>query len=332
MKLNFENDYYRKEALENSKESNYENNNTSEDAFLLILKDIRKENLSNLIALIQQTFIKKYNLNLTENEVYEITQRNDLMLEYKKLLLELAYKCIDNGKHLGDNTILDGKINTSSWISHSLFEGRLCSQLALKDGLNPETAQKIGILHDYGRKYTHSFEHIIVGFEKLIDLGWNAEAIACLSHSFINGNRCANNEPAEDGFYVDDTGSPQWEENTAKDDITKFLENYQYNEYDNILTIADLMATDKGIVSPFDRIEDIATRKKLDVKNRAYFMAEFTNKLNEFMGKAYKNNSRNEEPIKATKDVSLEQIMKKFKTVSDEFFEEYKTKGDRNIF
>lgn len=50
------------------------------------------------------------------------------------------------------------------------------------------------------------------------------------------------------------------------------------------------------------------------------------------MGKVYKNNSRNEELIKATKDVSLEQIMKKFKTVSDEFFEEYKTKGDRNIF
>ena len=40
MKLNFENDYYRKEAFENSKKSNYENNNTSEDAFLLILKDI----------------------------------------------------------------------------------------------------------------------------------------------------------------------------------------------------------------------------------------------------------------------------------------------------
>ena len=309
MKLNFENDYYRKEAFENSKKSNYENNNTSEDAFLLILKDIKKEDLSNLITLIQQTFIKKYNLNLTEDEAYEITQRDGLKLEYKKLLLELAYKCIDNGQHLGNNTILDGKINTSSWISHSLFEGRLCSQLALKDGLNPETAQKIGILHDYGRKYTHSFEHVIVGFEKLIDLGWNAEAIACLTHSFVNGNRCANNEPAEDGFYVDDAGSPQWEENTVKDDITKFLENYQYNEYDNILT-----------------------RKKLDVKNRAYFIAEFTNKLNEFMGKVYKNNSKNEEPIKATKDVSLEQIMKKFKTVSDEFFEEYKTKGDRNIF
>lgn len=31
------------------------------------------------------------------------------------------------------------------------------------------------------------------------------------------------------------------------------------------------------------------------------------------MGKVYKNNSRNEEPIKATKDVSLEQIMKNLK-------------------
>ncbi|MDD6244050.1 MAG: hypothetical protein PUB03_00120, partial [bacterium] len=75
MKLNFENDYYKKEALEHSKEYNYENNNTVEDAFLLVLKDIKKEDLSNLIILIQETFIKKYNLKLTEDEAYEITQK-----------------------------------------------------------------------------------------------------------------------------------------------------------------------------------------------------------------------------------------------------------------
>lgn len=132
MKLNFENDYYKKEALEHLKKYNYENNNTVEDAFLLVLKDIKKEDLSNLIILIQETFIKKYNLKLTEDEAYEITQKNGLKLEYKKLLLELAYKCIDNGQYLGNNTIMDGRINTSSWISHSLFEGRLCSQLASK--------------------------------------------------------------------------------------------------------------------------------------------------------------------------------------------------------
>ena len=323
MKLNFKNEYCKKEALEHSKEYNYENGNTVEDAFLLILKDISKEDLSNLIELIQKGFMEKYNLKLTENEAYEITQKNNLKLQYKKLLLQLAYNCIDNGKHLGNNTILDGKINTSSWISHSLFEGRLCKQLALKEGLNPETAQKIGILHDYGRKYTHSFEHVTVGYEKLVDLGWKAEAIACLTHSFINGNRCANNEPAEDGFFIDENGNPQWEKTAIKDDITEFLEHYKYNEYDNILTIADLIATDKGIVSPFERIEDIATRKKPDMKNRAYFIAEFTNKLNEFMAKVYKNKSIQMENIKASKDISLEQIMTKFKLVSDNFFDEY---------
>ena len=51
MKLNFENDYYRKEAFENSKKSNYENNNTSEDAFLLILKDIKKEKLQDVVMM-----------------------------------------------------------------------------------------------------------------------------------------------------------------------------------------------------------------------------------------------------------------------------------------
>ena len=82
MKLNFENDYYKKEALEHSKEYNYENNNTIEDAFLLVLKDIKKEDLSNLIILIQKTFIKKYNLKLTENEAYEMTQKNGLKIQF----------------------------------------------------------------------------------------------------------------------------------------------------------------------------------------------------------------------------------------------------------
>ena len=324
MKLNFENDYYKKEAFKHSKQHNYENSNKAKDAFFIVLKDIKKEDMSNLIALVQQNFKKMYNLDLSEDDVYEITQRSGLKNEYKELLLELAYTCIDNGQHLGNNTILDGKINTSSWISHSLFEGRLCRQLAIKEGLNPETAQKIGILHDYGRKYTHSFEHVIIGYEKLIDLGWNEEAIACLTHSFINGNRCANNEPAEEGFYVDGNGNPQWEEEVQKDDITEFLESYKYNEYDNILTIADLMSTDRGIVSPFDRIEDIATRKKPDIKNRAYFIAEFSNKLNEYITKINKTKSVNIKIIKADHKSSLEHIMLQFKKVSDRFFKEYK--------
>ena len=82
MKLNFENDYYKKEALEHSKEYNYENNNTVEDAFLLVLKDIKKEDLSNLIILIQETFIKKYNLDMKLVDVNYTFERTQLFFTF----------------------------------------------------------------------------------------------------------------------------------------------------------------------------------------------------------------------------------------------------------
>lgn len=92
------------------------------------------------------------------------------------------------------------------------------------------------------------------------------EARATLTHSFINAGRCANCDPAEDGFYINSEGKPSWEDGTKVDDITEVLENMQYDDYDMILNIADLIATDKGITSPYARVEDIAKRKVPDPK------------------------------------------------------------------
>lgn len=187
------------------------------------------------------------------------------------------------------------------------------------------TAQIQGILHDYGRKITHSFEHVTRGYEKLVDEGWENEAVAALTHSFLNGGRCASNESAEEGFYVDEKGNPDWRPETEKDDITLFLENYKYSKYDDILNVADLMATSSGIVSPYDRIQDIATRRKLDPTNRGYFLAEFTNKLIEFLkesGAEIPENMQRE--IKATPDVSIVELNERFKIASEVFFNYYK--------
>ena len=187
------------------------------------------------------------------------------------------------------------------------------------------TAQIQGILHDYGRKTTHSFEHVTRGYEKLVDEGWENEAVAALTHSFLNGGRCASNESAEEGFYVDEKGNSAWKPETEKDDITLFLENYKYSKYDDILNVADLMATSSGIVSPYDRIQDIATRRKLDPTNRGYFLAEFTNKLIEFLkesGAEIPENMQRE--IKATPDVSIDELNERFKIASEVFFNYYK--------
>ena len=166
-------------------------------------------------------------INLSIEDCFKLTQNIDTIniqatKSTMKIIEKLVFKCLNKGINLGNRTISDGKINTSSWINHSLYAGECCAVLADKLGLDSYTAKVLGILHDYGRKFNHSFCHVIYGYEKLVDLGWNNEAIACLTHSFVNNGRCANNDAAVPGFFVDSNGSPKWKPGTIKDDVTLF--------------------------------------------------------------------------------------------------------------
>ena len=67
--------------------------------------------------------------------------------------------------------IIDNNVNTSSWIAHCINTAQVCKILATKINLDEKCAETLGLLHDYGRKFNHSFNHTIIGFEKLIDLG-----------------------------------------------------------------------------------------------------------------------------------------------------------------
>lgn len=334
MSLYFSDLKYKEKALNISNEQE-KSNKSAVDAMFLLIGNVGEENLSNLCELIKEYLEKKNpDIIISTQDCYELTQGNNidgkiiLDEELKKSIFKLAYKCIESGKPLGTKTINEGKINTSDWIAHSLFEGKLAGQLAKNMGLDVEKAVKLGILHDYGRKKIHNFDHVIRGYEELIDKGWEEEAIGCLTHSFLAGGKCACNEEAEEGFYLDEEGNPCWKEDAPKDDVSEFLDNYTYTDYDIILNIADLMATSKGIVSPSERIDDIATRRNnLDESpNRSYFLAEFTNKLIEVLKKMEGKIPENmQSEIKASKDVTLEQIKYKFEKTSELFYAHYKT-------
>jgi len=138
-------------------------------------------------------------------------------------------------------------------------------------------------------------------------------------HSFLKGGRCSNNEPALEGFYVDDNGNPNYS-SIKKDDIALFLENYTFTDYDIILNITDLMTTDKGILPPHERIKDIASRRQIDPTNRGYFLAEFTNILIDIINK---ENNTNLNYIKATKNISLKEIENYFTKISEIFYNTY---------
>ena len=84
-----------------------------------------------------------------------------------QLIEKMAFACVEEGINLGIKTTADGKINTSSWISHSINVSKVCACLANKLKLDINTAKILGLMHDYGRKYNHSFGHIIHGFEKI---------------------------------------------------------------------------------------------------------------------------------------------------------------------
>lgn len=331
--LNFSNEKYKQRAI-NIKTTN--NIHTPEDAFLLLINIDKNGNLTaldleNLCKKIQEFYLNSFSnpTILTVEECYKLTQNLNLSDDEKNIILNLAYECIREEKKLGNNTINDGKINTSEWLSHSLYMGEACASLAKMLNLNANTARTYGLLHDFGRKYSHSFDHVTKGFEKLYDIGWHSESIGCLTHSFVNGGRCSNNEPAVEGFYVDENGNPHWENNIQKDDITLFLENYTYNEYDLILNISDLIATSNGIVAPHERIADIATRRKIDPKNRGYFLADLTNLLIDFLN-ATNTNSYNFKKIKASKKTSLEEIENYFNIVSQDFFNNYINMNEKN--
>lgn len=290
------------------------------EAFMLLIKGIEKENLDNLCK-----ELRKYYPKLTEDECYNLTQGKGQIFEnnanvVSNIIFNCANSCLSQGKHMGNNEIAGGKINTSGWISHSIYEAQVAGKLAKMLGLNKEKAMTLAILHDFGRKSTHTFEHVTQGFDDLIKLGWEDEAVSTLTHSFINGGRCANCDPAEEGFYIDEEGQPKWEHEEDKDDVAKFLELYTYNSYDDIINIADLMATSNGIVSPVERIEDISTRRTPDTKNRNYFLSEFINKMNEILLRM----GQITEFQKIDSRLEYDKIEEIFETKSRRFFEFYK--------
>ena len=325
MKLNFKNEKYIEIANDiqtKSKQGYYETCtlHEPEDAFMLLINGQKEEDLDNLCRIIQSKCPE-----LTIEDCYSITQGNlDLINNQPKIVKQIIYgcamECINSGNHLGSHTIADGKTNTSSYISHSLYEAKLARELATIIGVDGKKAETLAILHDFGRKDTHTFEHVTRGFEMLVDLGWEDEAVGTLTHSFLNGGRCANCDPSEEGFYIDEEGHGCWRDDKQKDDVTKFLEGYNYSIYDNILNVADLMATSRGIVSPQDRVSDIRTRKPADEKNEGFFLSEFTNKLNEFLVKI--GDKKNFETTKVTD--GIEKIRECFEKVSSEFFETFK--------
>ena len=148
--------------------------------------------------------------------------------------------------------------------------------MAKKANLDTDKAFKMGLLHDYGRKYNHSGLHITLGFKKLFSLGYITESIGCLTHSFLNDNYFACYNPTDEYKVNDDLNIIYIKESVKENELYKFLSTYTYTDYDRILNLADLMTSANGVITPEKRIIDIEKRRKMTDNKRKFFIKELS--------------------------------------------------------
>ena len=317
MELFFSNNENKEKAIK-ILQSSPSSNLLPEDALVLLLEGVKYEDLSNLCQLISEE------LNMSVLDAYSLTQ-NCVTAKDKEIVFDACIRIVNSGKDLGNN-VINNTINTSSWMNHCIYGAILSSKLASLIGLDPNYAFSYGLLHDFGRKYTHDFSHVVKGFEKLASLGYDDMAKGCLTHSFINAGRCCNNEVVDTSFYIDENGKEHYD---ISDDLTDVLNTSLYTDYDYILNIVDLMATSRGIATPLERIDDIATRRPGidDSPNRKYFYVSFYNLLVGYINKVYKSNKYD---FINYNEVTLEEVKEQFKTISDEIYNIQNNKTDNN--
>ena len=239
------------------------------DCFFELINSLDIDFLDNLIELMQERF------NLSKDECYKVLQNKNTLKELKIKVFDLAYECIDNHKSLGSG-VSEYKFSKSAFISHSLEEARLCSLMAKKANLDTDKAFKMGLLHDYGRKYNHGGLHITLGFKKLFSLGYITESIGCLTHSFLNDNYFACYNPTDEYKVNDDLNIIYINESVKENEVYKFLSTYTYTDYDRILNLADLMTSANGVITPEKRIIDIEKRRKMTDNKRKFFIKELS--------------------------------------------------------
>ena len=120
------------------------------------------------------------------------------------------------------------------------------------DGMNPEKAYILGLLHDYGKKKKekeNNNHHGIAGFDEMIKLGYTDVARICLTHSFtsIPLNHKHYNYPEEWLKLADEK-----------------LFNIQIDDYDRLIQFCDMLFDGQGAATHKNRINAIQERYNLN--------------------------------------------------------------------
>lgn len=139
-------------------------------------------------------------------------------------------------------------MNPGGWTDHSRNVGRAADLIAAETGLDPQAALVMGMLHDIGRRFGKSrFRHIILGYRFLNELGYDDAARVSLSHSFML--------PDLGIFGAELDGAP-----VEVEYVRKWLAAVEFDDYDRLIQLCDILAMPEGFCLIEKRIVDAALR------------------------------------------------------------------------
>lgn len=140
-------------------------------------------------------------------------------------------------------------LNPGTWIEHSKNVALAAKIIADKSSnLNGDKAYILGLLHDIGRrKYLNGMEHVLEGYNFMIEKGYKEIARICMTHTF----------PSKDIKAI--YGEWNCEEFKIRT-VERYINSIEYDEYDLLIQLCDSLALPNGFTLMEKRFVQTALR------------------------------------------------------------------------
>lgn len=141
---------------------------------------------------------------------------------------------------------------TDRMISHSQLVADAAELIAAKiPDMDEQKAYIYGILHDYGKYFgdvqNKTTFHGLIGYYKLMEMGYEDVAKINLTHTFVNKQFTIDEYPAYNREHMIKT--------------KQLIDNMEFDDYDKLLQLCDLLPKKfdgyEGIEKRFERLEKV---------------------------------------------------------------------------
>lgn len=172
--------------------------------------------------------------------------------------------------------------NPGPWGDHSRVAAHCAEKISQAcEGMDPEKAYILGLLHDIGRKFgVRHLGHVSDGYSYMMSLGYDEVARVCLTHSF-------NNMRLDEYIGRIDTSDEEYE--LVKTELGKLTAD----EYDRLIQLCDALAGSEGVMNIEDRMNDVKrrygsfpqTKWDSNMRLKAYFEEKAGKDIYDLVGK-----------------------------------------------